>query len=372
MDIWGDHQRKTTPLDCLNPSHYADRLGALVDPSAVLLVRQRSTEPEVSMIDDIIATGEGGAAMSERSGIRISGRGTAMAWPVEQGPVIRVPLTPRARIRCQLGHEALEALHKCLPIELKGVLPTSSCRVYSSKISVYSEPLMPGTPGFKELPQETIDSALEWLANLHVGTYNIATNPKSEAGRALQKRLAELVELGDIILEKHQAQTQQARWNRLKEAILNPPWESGVALCTTHGDFHIRNLLFAEDRLSGVIDWETAASMTLPIRDVFWFALSCRVVGQHATAEVYKRDLLGPKPPVALRAYYQTVDDDIWRSLWHPWSRLVYPLERLKTVWDGYELAGVVEPNPMAADWVNLVASLARFQEREGLLRKSR
>lgn len=360
------------PQDYLNLSRYIERLEALADPSAVLIVHNRRAATGVAIIDDMVATSEGANEPAEPSGFRVSGRGTAMGWPVERGPVLRIPLTPRARSRCEFGHEALETLHQQLPAELKYILPTSHHRDYSSTMPVYSEPLMAGVSGTQRLSQQKLDNALEWLAKLHANTHCTIKNPESEAGRALQKRLAELVELGDIILERQSDHAKSARWTSLRDALLNPPWKHGIALCMTHGDFHIGNLLFTEDKLSGVIDWETAASPTLPIRDLFWFALSAKIVGQHATAEIYERDLLAHKPPSWLKAYYQTVGADMWRSIWHPWCRLVYPLERLKTVWDGYDLTGVVEPNPMAGDWGDLVIPLAKFQEREGLLRTTR
>ena len=355
----------------LRPARYIDRLTALADPSGILIVHKRAKPLGVATIDDVVMMAEGDVDLERANGYRVSGGGTAMLWPIERGPILRMPLTPQARPRCKTAHEAFAELHQSLPLQLKTVLPTSSYQEYSSTMAVYSEPLMPGAPGAQGLSLAKIDSALEWLAKFHVHTHSVVTNPTSEAGRVLQSRLRELVELGDFILEKHAARSQQAQWSKLKESLLNPPWESGIALCRTHGDFHIRNLLFAEnDALSGVIDWETSATPTLPIRDLFWFELSRTTVGQHATAEVYERDLLTSKPPAELRAYYETVEAEIWRSLWHPWCRLVYPLERLKTIWDGFELAGLIEPNPFAEDWIRLIAPLGKFQEREGLLRK--
>lgn len=308
--------------------------------------------------------GEAKSGKNEYRGYRLTGRGVAMPVPFSANEIIRISLSPTARQRCQQGHDITEKLHKNLPKEVARYIPRSRVAEPKPGIRSFIESRLPGVAGNRQMQITSLQEVMKWMAKLHTDTVQVVSDGDTPEAASLIGRIRQLVDLSERILHNCGNERQWKAWAQVKSTLLAPPWPSGLALCTTHGDLNITNVLFDGNRVSGVIDWETASTHAVPARDVFWLDMYGRIQRQSKTADVYAEHYLQDTTPELVSYYAQQVPAVLADFILHPWCRIYYPLERLQSAWDGYDLRGVIDPKGFAGDWPPMVLALEAYIQR--------
>ena len=84
--------------------------------------------------------------------------------------------------------------------------------------------------------------------------------------------------------------------------------------------------------------------------------------------EVYRSVILeSNKASWLIETYCQLVPDEIKHTIIHPWSKVIYPLERLQTIFDDYDLFGVVTKEGWGGNLLRLLNILAEYVRSNSL-----
>ncbi len=168
-----------------------------------------------------------------------------------------------------LSNEAtqLNEIRASLPAALQSTLPRVVQFMAMGDQEWLCETVLPGRSAYVELKQswfptqlirKHLNGAIDWLIHFQ------SSNNKKNRLHIDETKFTNLVgqcrqaDLAGTLLE--QAQT-----------ILN---DSQMLLVPSHGDFWARNLLFDENGLTGVVDWEHAEQQASPWNDLFFMLLS--------------------------------------------------------------------------------------------------
>ncbi|MEN8206874.1 MAG: aminoglycoside phosphotransferase family protein [Pseudomonadota bacterium] len=126
---------------------------------------------------------------------------------------------------------------------------------------------LPGRSGYVELRQswrpgalirKHLHGAADWLALFQESTSSkrrsvITTHSLNELSETVQQ-----AEIGGDL------------WRQLQNIVNSQQ----IPVCIAHGDFWIRNTLFSNAELTGVVDWEHTRETGHPLDDLFFFLLS--------------------------------------------------------------------------------------------------
>jgi aminoglycoside phosphotransferase len=126
---------------------------------------------------------------------------------------------------------------------------------------------LPGRSGYVELRQswrpgtlihKHLHGAADWLALFQESTDN--TDQSVNTAHSLDE-LTETVQRAGI---------RDDLWRQLQYMVNS----QRIPVCIAHGDFWIRNTLFSNAELTGVVDWEHTHNAGRPLDDLFFFLLS--------------------------------------------------------------------------------------------------
>lgn len=285
--------------------------------------------------------------------IRVAGRGiTMLPLELKKDRICRIPISATGRYRCSKNHTILNFIKESLPQRIGQYLPASEKSVLYG-FELYAEEKLPGKPGPATLSRPCFDESLCWLADFQRATYKVIKSPAEDGAEAILTRVDQLVQLSESIISHYGNASHVTAWELVKPHVLSIPWGTGIALCASHGDFNPTNLLFSNDTLSGVIDWETGVSLSFPGRDLYWFILYNKIGKNKAsTVSEYKETILNRSLYETAPAYVNQVNHEILTTVQHPWSRIIYPLEKLHSIWDGFDLTGVVADGRIWLDYL--------------------
>jgi aminoglycoside phosphotransferase (APT) family kinase protein len=224
-------------------------------PLGALVVGSKREEPTV--FDEALADAE------KESGERVQ-----TGWPlVRQGglvaigdtAVLRVAIGPAAR-ELSLLRAALEALASSSPPPtVVERVPRLIARGRTGLADWSLEQRLPGSVPGADLTSALLADCVEFLAELHL------------AGRGMSAREESFAEMAAIVAET--CAPQAAASVHELGASLDGELEE-VPRGFGHGDFWTRNLLAADGRLTGVVDWHLGSPGRLPVVDLLHLRLS--------------------------------------------------------------------------------------------------
>lgn len=203
------------------------------------------------------------------------------------GSLLRVAIGP-TRAEIDNGVAAVEALRAAgPPPEVLDRVPWPEGRGRIGLADWSLEHLLPGRKPPRELSDTLHDQCLDVLVALG------RLRSESSVGHSeLAATVAEVCRPGS-------AERLHSLAARLDERL------RGVPRCFAHGDFFAGNLLEADGRLTGIVDWDAAGPGRLPLLDLLHLELTRS--GAYADAD-WARLLLERLLPVARRG-----GDDAWR-----------------------------------------------------------
>jgi Phosphotransferase enzyme family len=119
------------------------------------------------------------------------------------------------------------------------------------------EPLLPGTRAPRDVPGPLLDDCLDFLVALG----RVRSDDRGRSFTELAETVARVLTPGGAAAAHEVA-------GALERSL------AGVERCFAHGDFFSGNLLAEGGRLSGVVDWDSAAPGRLPLLDLLHLLLT--------------------------------------------------------------------------------------------------
>jgi hypothetical protein len=216
--------------------------------------------------------------------VGFSRRGNALE---ARQPVVVVKVRPEGTGRCDVGQEAraLAEVRRPLPTPSRALIPIPLTHHVAEGFEVLAMGFLPGRP----MPLDLVGGR----------------GPKGERGRRIATVAATLA-------------TMQGEWGALAEEVEDGsgwpeeltrfPWSGPlrerlavrpIPLLPAHGAFSPANVLFAGDRVSGIMDWSSHRPRDLPTRDLFDFLVGAARLGdrtRRSDAEIVRRAFVQRTP----------------------------------------------------------------------------
>jgi aminoglycoside phosphotransferase (APT) family kinase protein len=231
---------------------HADSLAPLADPVGVLGANVTSTGMAVMMV--------GAEGDRPRAVIKVAMTPAAAALLARETTILaRLHAEPR-----------LDGWRELLPHPYgRGAVQGRAYRIDS---------VLPGWPSLSrvssELDYEPLARAVDAIGVLHSSTARVI-----QADREVLERW---VDVHKRELAKHRAprDTVTRRLERLRDELCEALSGRRFSASWIHGDYWLGNVLFsghgAATALRGIVDWETAAALELPLHDLLHLVLSTR------------------------------------------------------------------------------------------------
>jgi aminoglycoside phosphotransferase (APT) family kinase protein len=226
------------------------------------------TQPRAALaaiVDD--ASRRCGVAFAiERVGVRKIGK-TAVFLAAADGHrfVLRVPRSAIARARAARNYATLESLHaSALPPAMKALVPVPLARAEHAGYAYFVESCLPGRSGPSPAASPRHGgwdaAAVDFVTALHQATRQTVEMDDAHLERLVREPFARLAAACD---------PAAAAATRLAADCERALAGAMLPLVQVHGDCSSTNCLFdAAGRLTGVIDWEVAIPLGLPLLDL--------------------------------------------------------------------------------------------------------
>lgn len=234
-------------------------------PLAALVLGKRDTAP--TALDAALAAAKRAANAELQPRWPLVRQGGVVT--VAQGGVLRVAIGP-ARRELERMRTALDELSSAAPATVAQKVPWILAAGREGLADWLLERTLPGSPAPPRMSGALMSDCLEFLAALHL------------AGRD-RPAAAALVHDAEILVERSAPEYRPILAElaeHLESELADVPRGFG------HGDFWTGNLLVADGKLLGVVDWDAAGSGRLPLLDLLHLRLS--------SIREHRRQHLGP------------------------------------------------------------------------------
>jgi SAM-dependent methyltransferase/aminoglycoside phosphotransferase (APT) family kinase protein len=190
--------------------------------------------------------------------------------------IVRLPVSPGGRLRCEDNYGALETIHSHPDIDeaVRGRVPLPMGRGEIRGQFATAESMLPGRRlGVTE--EETISKAWPRVVEMVEGISPVHLHPDSPEIPSVQKTVQGWVSaIQDHLPMTEEGHRQRDSVRRIADRLLSHDIPSEFA----HGNYTIDNILVEEDTgtLSGVYDWDLACGGTFPLIDLLEFGIAIR------------------------------------------------------------------------------------------------